>query len=169
MARPSKVLCWACWGKPVPSWSFSSYSQVDLDGERWMMEGWTGLCCVPGSWWSPGMLTTLLSPSQLLPLPPPGLRDGWSPGPGTGESNGRTKVAGIMGILRPLPGPQPGSRYYPGTPSYEARSWTFPASGELPDEPKASATPRTKLGKRPGFHSTLKGAAALSAAPTQDT
>uniref|UniRef100_A0A804HIT3 Dolichyl-phosphate-mannose--protein mannosyltransferase n=1 Tax=Homo sapiens TaxID=9606 RepID=A0A804HIT3_HUMAN len=61
---------------------------------------------------------------QLLPLPPSGLRDGWSPGPGPPKSNGRTKVAGLMGLLRPLQRFQPGSRNFPGEPAGK-QYWTI--------------------------------------------
>lgn len=43
--------------------------------------------------------------SQLPPLPPSRLRDGWPPSPGPPKSDGRTEVAGIMGLLKPLQGP----------------------------------------------------------------
>lgn len=62
--------------------------------------------------------------SQLLPLPPSGLWDGWSPGPGPPKSNGRTKVAGLMGLLRPLQRFQPGSRNFPGEPAGK-QYWTI--------------------------------------------
>ena len=65
------------------------------------------------------------SPPQLLPLPPSGLRDGRSPGPGPPKSDGRAQVAGIMGLLRPLQGLQPETRTFVGTASCEASPQTF--------------------------------------------
>lgn len=67
---------------------------------------------------------------QLLPLPSSGIWDGWSASPGPPKSDGRTKVAGIMGLLRPLQGLQPGSRNFLGTASCGASPWTLPAVEE---------------------------------------
>lgn len=67
---------------------------------------------------------------QLLPLPSSGVWDGWSASPGPPKSDGRTKVAGIMGLLRPLQGLQPGSRNFLGTASCGASPWTLPAVEE---------------------------------------
>lgn len=81
------------------------------------------------------MLTTvppaLGSPLQLLPLPPSGLRDGRSPGPGPPKSDGRAQVAGIVGLLRPLRGLQPETRTFVGTASCEASPRTLPAVEEV--------------------------------------
>ncbi|XP_045418755.1 protein O-mannosyl-transferase 2 isoform X4 [Lemur catta] len=106
---------------------------------------------------------------QLLPLPPSGLRDGRPPSPGPRKSDGRTKVAGIMGLLKPLQGLQPTSRNSPGTASCGASSWTLPAMEEAAQEPQEFCCLSDQaLGVNRSLTQHYR-ATALSAAPTERT
>lgn len=105
-------------------------------------------------------LLPLDSLSQLLPLPPPRLWDGWPPGPGPPKSDGRTKVAGIMGLLKPLQGLSlsPGTS---GASSCGAGPWTLPLWRKLPEEPEELLPAGTKLQGRPRTSPSARESRAL--------
>lgn len=98
------------------------------------------------------------SPLQLLPLPPSGLRDGRSPGPGPPKSDGRAQVAGIMGLLRPLRGLQPETRTFVRTASCEASPQTFLAVEEAA---RGACGPLLPAGTPPWVRNPLGSTAAL--------
>ncbi|XP_032143638.1 protein O-mannosyl-transferase 2 isoform X2 [Sapajus apella] len=106
---------------------------------------------------------------QLLPLPPSGLRDGWSPGPGPPKSYGRTKVARLMGILRPLQRFQPGSRNFPEEPA-GTQYWTLPAVRKLPKEPEEfCCPPGPSCGSAPGTEASIGESRSSVHSTTEDS
>ncbi|XP_035117048.1 protein O-mannosyl-transferase 2 isoform X2 [Callithrix jacchus] len=105
---------------------------------------------------------------QLLPLPPSGLWDGWSPGPGPTKSYGRTKVARLMGILRPLQRFQPGSRNFPGEPA-GTQYWTLPAVRKLPKEAEEfCCPPGPSSGSAPGTEASIGDSRSSVHSTTED-
>ncbi|XP_066129270.1 protein O-mannosyl-transferase 2 isoform X3 [Saccopteryx bilineata] len=100
---------------------------------------------------------------QLPPLPPPGLRYGRPPSPGPPQSDGRTQVAGIMGLLKALQGPSL-LQERPGDSQLWGPSGSLPAARRLPEQPeefchRSGASSRSRPGTEPSTerHSSVCG------------
>ncbi|EHB04791.1 Protein O-mannosyl-transferase 2 [Heterocephalus glaber] len=74
---------------------------------------------------------------------------------GSQKSNGRTKVAGIVGVLRALQGRLSGSRNFLGAASSGTSPRTLLAAGELRNQKNSAAT-STKLQEQKGFDPALQ-------------